>query len=110
MLNRSEILLTAWANHRRDLFKGWVVRRGEPFNRKHFAYCLRIAWAVAKELAAKAALPKPVRAPAPVKVLSPAVAAQVEEIRGAILDLEMGDFIDWRRHGALHAELAALAA
>jgi hypothetical protein len=67
-----------------------------------------MAWAVAKELAAKAKMPK--AAPPAVKALSPAVAAQAEEIREAILDLEMGDFIDWRRHGALHAELASLAA
>lgn len=108
MLSRSAIFTKAWADYRRDVFKGWGVRRGEPFNHKHFAYCLRVAWAVAKELAVKAAAPKP--APAPVKVFAPAIAAQVEEIRSAILDLEMGDFIDWRRHGALHAELASLAA
>ncbi|WP_375450601.1 hypothetical protein [uncultured Devosia sp.] len=63
---------------------------------------------MAKELAAKSAMPKP--AVAPIKALAPTAAVRVEEIRGAILDLEMGDFIDWRRHGALHAELASLAA
>lgn len=53
MLNRSEILTKAWADYQRDEFKGWGVRRGEPFNRQHFAYCLRMAWAVAKQQAAK---------------------------------------------------------
>ena len=105
MFNRSEIFRKAWADYRRDQFRGWGVRRGDAFNRKHFAYCLRSAWAVAKELAAPAVLS--VWAPAP--VLSPAAAARADDIRGAILDLEMGDFIDWTRHGALHAQLAALA-
>lgn len=108
MFNRSDILRQAWADYRRDEFKGWGVRRGEAFNRKHFAYCLRCAWAVAKEVAAREALPVP--APAPVKVMSPAVAARADDIRGAILDLEMGDFIDWTQHRSLHAQLAALAA
>ncbi|ODT80959.1 MAG: hypothetical protein ABS76_14320 [Pelagibacterium sp. SCN 64-44] len=53
MLNRSEILTSAWIDYRRDVLKGWGVRRGPPFNRRHFAYCLRTAWAVAKDQAAK---------------------------------------------------------
>ena len=55
MLNRSEILLSACAAYRRDVFKGWAVRRGEAFNRRHFAHCLSMAWAVAKEVKAVAA-------------------------------------------------------
>ncbi len=55
MFNRSEILRSAWADYRRDAEKGWGVVRGAPFNRAHFAYCLRFAWMVAKERAAKAA-------------------------------------------------------
>jgi hypothetical protein len=53
MLNRSEILTNAWATYRRDVFLGLGVRRGGPFSREHFAYCLRMAWAVAKDHAAK---------------------------------------------------------
>lgn len=54
MLNRSEILHSAWADYRRDVAKGWGVKRNGPFCRRHFAYCLQQAWLVAKERAAKA--------------------------------------------------------
>lgn len=103
MLNRSEILHKAWADYRRDAFKGWGVRRGEPFNRQHFAYCLRMAWAVAKDRAARAAAVRP----APVATVC-ADPIRAEAIRSELLDLQMGDFINWTRHGALTAELAQL--
>lgn len=103
MLNRSEMLTKAWADYRRDAFKGWGVRRGEPFNRKHFAYCLRMAWAVAKGVASRAAAAKP----APVaKVCADPVRA--EAIRSELLDMQMGDFVNWTRHASLSAELAQL--
>lgn len=104
--NRSNILKQAWADYRRDEFKGWGVRRGEPFNRKHFAYCLRMAWAVAKERAARA-VAEPAQAPVAKPCANPARAA---EIRAEIRDMEMGDFINWARHAALGAELARLHA
>lgn len=103
MLNRSVILTKAWADYRRDVKMGWGVRRGEPFNRQHFAYCLRMAWAVAKEVAAR----KPASQPA-AKVCTDPVRA--EAIRSELLDLQMGDFINWTRHASLNAELAQLHA
>lgn len=53
MLNRSEILRSAWASYARDKHTGIIPRKG-PFNRAHFGYCLRMAWSIAKERAAKA--------------------------------------------------------
>jgi hypothetical protein len=55
MLNRSEILTKAWADYRRDASRGWGVKRGGPFDREHFAYCLRMAWALSKERASAVA-------------------------------------------------------
>lgn len=107
MLNRSEILIKAWADYRRDEFKGWGVRRGEPFNRKHFGYCLRMAWEVAKELAARTAMPAPT--PKPAKILTKAQVARAEAIRAEMFDMQMGDFIPWSRHAALSAELAGIS-
>jgi hypothetical protein len=107
-ISARDVMTKAWADYRRDAFKGWGVRRGGPFDRKHFAYCLRMAWAVAKELAAKATQPAP--APQPVKVLAPAVAARAEAIRSELMDMQMGNFIPWNRHAALSAELAQLSA
>jgi hypothetical protein len=107
MFDRSAILNTAWANYRRDAFKGWGVRRGEPFNRQHFGYCLRQAWAVAKELAANAAAP--IKSPPVAKVCADPVRA--EAIRTEMHDMELAsDFINWTQHGALGAELAHLHA
>jgi hypothetical protein len=108
MFNRSEILTKAWADYRRDVKMGWGVRRGAAFNRPHFAYCLRMAWAVAKELAAVSAKPAAVVAPA--KAVHPAAAARAAHIHSALFDLQMGDFVDWTRHSALSVELAQLAA
>lgn len=107
MLNHSEILTKAWADYRRDEFKGWGVRRGEPFNRKHFAYCLRMAWAVAKDRAAKAEAPVP--SPKPTKVLTPAAAARAAEIRSKLEWMQYADRLDWGAHRQLSAELARLA-
>lgn len=57
MLNRSEILRSAWVAYRRDDRDGFTgakgFRRNGPFCRRHFAYCLRMAWAIAKERAAR---------------------------------------------------------
>lgn len=106
MLNRSEILTKAWADYRRDEFKGWGVRRGEPFNRKHFAYCLRMAGAVAKEFAASAAVPA---SPAPiVKTCTNPVRAA--EIHAKLRDMEFCDFMPWARRQDATAELARLYA
>lgn len=54
-MNRGDLLNKAWADYRRDQHIGLGVRRDGPLGRKHFAYCLRMAWAVLKERAAKAA-------------------------------------------------------
>jgi len=150
MFNRSEILRTAWANYRRDVFKGWGVRRGEGFNRSHFAYCLRTAWALAKEAASAVASAAARRlelireagtlnnhpdlvnadhvsimgmmdadecerhvARLRSRILtkpSAAAAARAGAVRSALLDLEMGDFINWTQHSALQSELAQLTA
>lgn len=57
MLNRSEILRSAWAAYARDDRDGFCgdngFRRNGPFCRRHFAYCLSMAWAIAKERAAR---------------------------------------------------------
>lgn len=57
MLNRSEILRSAWAAYARDDRDGFVgakgFRRNGPFCRRHFAYCLRMEWAIAKERVAR---------------------------------------------------------
>lgn len=59
MFDLSQILHSAWAGYARDarlrLVPGHFGNPARPFNRAHFAYCLRMAWAVAKEVAAKAA-------------------------------------------------------
>ncbi|MCP8883035.1 hypothetical protein NIM87_05950 [Devosia sp. XJ19-1] len=104
MFDRSAIMSKAWADYRRDEFRGWGVRPGEPFNRKRFAYCLRIVWAVAKERAARAAA-EPVPAPVAKPCTNPVRAA---EIRADLFDMEMGNFINWTRHASLGAELARL--
>lgn len=107
MLNRTEIMKQAWADYRRAEFKGYCgPRRGEGFNRKHFAYCLRMVWAVAKERAARAAA-EPAPAPAAKPCTNPTRAA---EIRAELIDMEMGDFINWTRRADLGAELARLHA
>lgn len=108
MFNRSEILRSAWADYRRDAEKGWGVVRGTPFNRAHFAYCLRFAWMVAKERAAKAAKPAPVATVA--KPVGPANVARVAAIRAELLGQEYCDRIDWNRRRELRAELSALSA
>jgi hypothetical protein len=107
MHNVSEIFTTAWADYRRDAFKGWGVRRGGPFNRKHFAYCLRMAWAVAKSVAARAAADALKSAPVAKACINP---VRADAIRSELRDMEFGDFINWDRHGALSAELSRLHA
>ena len=106
MLIRSEILAKAWADYRRDEFKGWGVRRGEPFSRKLFAYCLRMAWAVANEMAARAAAPA---SPAPVAktCTNPVRAAK---IRAEPRDMEFGDFMPWATRRDATTDLARLYA
>lgn len=105
--NRSDILTKAWADYRHAEFKGYCgPRRGEGFNRKHFAYCLRMVWAVAKERAARAAAE-----PAPAPIAKPCTnPARAAEIRAELFDMEMGNFINWTRHASLGAELARLHA
>ena len=104
MMTRSEIMSKAWADYRRDEFKGWGVRLGEPFNRKHFAYCLRMVWTVAKQRAARLA-----DEPAPQPVAKPCTnPTRAAEIRAELNDMEMGDFINWTRRADLGAELARL--
>jgi hypothetical protein len=57
MHNLSEILRSAWTAYRRDDRDGFCgdkgFRRNGPFCRRHFAYCLRMAWAIARERAAR---------------------------------------------------------
>lgn len=107
MFNRSEILRTAWADYRRDAFHGWGVRRGEAFNRTHFAYCLRMAWAVAKSAAAAKPVAPSVTTPKPV---APANLPRVAAINAELEWMAYGDRTDWTKHSALSAELARLAA
>lgn len=104
-ISARDVMVKAWADYRRDAFRGLGVRRGGPFNRGHFAYCLRMAWAVAKEAAARAAA-KPVAVVAKV-CINP---ARAEAIRAELFDMQMGDFVNWTRHSALGAELAGLEA
>ena len=107
-MTRSEIMSKAWADYRRDEFKGYCgPRRGEGFNRRHFAYCLRMVWAVAKERAARAADDERKTAPIAKPCINPTRAA---EIRAELHDMEMGNFINWTRRADLGAELARLHA
>lgn len=115
MFNRTEILRSAWAGYARDarmnLVPGHFGNPSRPFNRAHFAYCLRMAWAVAKEVAAKAAAPGPVAIVlGAVKLLDAVAEARAAQIRNELLWQEMGDRIDWPTYRALNAELAQLSA
>jgi len=103
---RSDIMPKAWADYRRAEFKGYCgPRRGEGFNRKHFAYCLRMVWAAAKERAARAAAEL-----APVPVAKPCTnPIRAAEIRAELHDMEMGDFIPWARRSVLLTELSRLS-
>ncbi len=116
MTDRSEVLTSAWANYRRDQKLGLGVRRDGPFSRRHFAYCLRMAWAVAKEDEA-AARADAERAAAPVakvlgavNLLDAVTAARVAALRNELLWQETGDRIDWTAYRAASAELATLTA
>ena len=114
MFNRSEILRSAWSSYRRDVKRGLGVRRDGPFSRTHFAYCLRMAWAIAKEAAAKAAA-EPVLGPVATAMtavnLLPAVKARLAEIEA---ELQAQDFSDaptnWTRRHDLQVEREQLAA
>lgn len=105
MFNRSELLNKAWADYRRDAKMGWGVRQGEAFNRQHFAYCLRMVWAVAKETAAAAAAKVVVKPAIPV-CINP---VRAEAIRTELRDMELAsDFINWSQRAALGVEFASL--
>lgn len=123
MMNRSEILTKAWADYRRDQRMGLGVRRDGPFCRKHFAYCLRMAWAVLKERAAKAAAVTETAAAfvkAEARVLSAAAAAMDPMVRSARVstirdELTVLDYAPWgvrtsQRRMDLNAELNLLTA
>ena len=109
MFNRSEILTKAWADYRRDQKMGLGVRRDGPFCRRHFAYCLRMAWAVTKERAAKAAAPAAL-VPAKRPITCPATRARIEEIRAELLWEQLGERINWTAFHALQSELSTLTA
>lgn len=107
MFIRSEILTKAWSDYRRDQRMGLCVRRVGPFSRKHFAYCLRMAWAVVKDRAAKtAASIAIVRAIA--RLTCPATLSRIEEIRAELLWEQLGDRINWTAYHALQTELSTL--
>ena len=114
MFNRAEILRSAWSSYRRDVKRGLGVRRDGPFSRTHFAYCLRMAWAIAKETAASAAA-EPVLGPVATAMsavnLLPAVKARLAEIEA---ELRAQDFSDaptnWTHRHDLQAEREQLAA
>lgn len=108
MFNRSEILTKAWADYRRDVRMGWGVRRGDAFNRERFAYCLRMAWAVAKEVAARSAAIAPKSGLVAKPCTNP---VRAEAIRTEMRDMELAsDFVNWAARAALSAELAQLHA
>lgn len=101
--NTKEIMKQAWAGYRtiaRDM-------RETTFNRARFNYELRLAWTQARSR-----LPDPPPPSAPAIVALPkAQQERVDNIRGQILYLELGDFIDWKRHGELRLQIReALAA
>ena len=123
MFNRPEVLTKAWADYSRDQRMGLGVRRDGPFSRKHFAYCLRMAWAVTKERAAKAAAVTETAVAfvaAERRVQSAAVAAMDPMVRSARLstirdELTTLDYAPWgvrtsQRRMDLNAELASLTA
>lgn len=110
MLNRSEILRSAWADYRRDVRMGIVNRYG-PFNRDHFAYCLRMAWAAAKSRALKAASTGPVALAMEAALLLPAVKARLAEIDAELRAQDYSDApINWTHRSDLLAERQQLAA
>lgn len=53
-VDRAGVMRTAWSDYHRDVKLGWGISRNAPFSREHFAYCLRMAWAVAKDRAVAA--------------------------------------------------------
>ena len=113
MFNRSEILRSAWADYRRDVKFGFGIARYGAFVRSRFAYCLRMAWAVAKERAAKAAAEPnlgPVATIMTAVNLLPVVKVRIAEIECELREQEYGDFINWPRRSELRAELGRLAA
>lgn len=107
-ISPTDVMRQAWADYRRDAQMGWGPKRGGPFDRKHFAYCLRMAWAVTKERAAKVAAVAPAK-PAPA-IMPPANTARVAAIPTELRDMEFGSFINWDRRRDLSAELASLGA
>ena len=114
MFNRSEILRSAWSSYCRDVKRGLGVRRDGPFSRTHFAYCLRMAWAIAKE-AANAVATEPVLGPVATAMsavnLLPAVKARLAEIEAELQAQDYSDApTDWTRRRELRAELEQLAA
>jgi len=121
MVNRSEILRSAWVSYRRDVFKGWGVRRDGPFSRSHFAYCLRMAWAEAKAAAAPAVeATAQAFASAQARVMAAKAAAMPEGERSAriselrdeltVLDYAPLGVRTMNRRRDLNAQLAAFTA
>jgi hypothetical protein len=108
-ISPAEVIRQAWADYRRDVKMGWGPKRNGPFDRKHFAYCLRMAWAVAKQRAADAAKVAPAT-PARAVVTNPVAIARATEIRSELQDMEFGSFINWDRRRDLSAELSRLGA
>jgi len=96
MLNRSEILRSAWASYREQ--RAFAGTSDAPFSRKLFGRWLALAWKNAKAAAVRASL------------VVAAVPARVAEIKTELFGMEMGERIDWNAHRNLRAELAGLGA
>ncbi|HEV7254078.1 MAG TPA: hypothetical protein VGN97_13415 [Mesorhizobium sp.] len=104
MFDRSEILKDAWRrfrNIRRD-YKPWQIERGHVDG--SFAHCLRTAWRIAKENAAKEA--------AEARLATGPNAERAATIRQSIewLNYAPAHMNVEHSRAALQAELAALAA
>ncbi len=112
MVNKSEVLSSAWADYRRDSRMGRIAGQGRkgPFSRRHFAYCLRMAWQVAKERAAKAAVQKAQEEVAARAVVSFRIPSVREvELQQQLWFIECAERMDFTAYSSLSAELAQLS-
>ncbi|SDG19074.1 hypothetical protein [Pelagibacterium luteolum] len=98
---KKQVMTMAWAEYRKQVGQGFA------FSRKLFAAHLSCAWDVCRALAMQAQI----EAQEAAKLSSGnALERRAAEIRADLRALETADFVDWRAHGQLSAQLFSLAA